>query len=420
MEITNKQLSEFEEIAAIPKGFLMEIIKATKTAKISRIAVVGGAVRDVILHKLHKKQLNYLPDLDLVVEGSASDLAKIIQDQLGEERLGQFTIHTVYDTAEIKLDGFSIDIASARIEKYLAPGYNPKVIKSLLENDLYRRDFTVNAMAIELSNLKLIDPFNGRDSLDSKQLRFIHSKSFKEDPTRIIRGARYAARLNFELSTESLNQVKQTLIAWPWEWKPGDKPELAPPALGTRLRMEMELLLNNEPWQEALKCLQQWGALLLLDKQLQEDKKHNRRLHWASKLGLDPLTVFIAGSSNPAELGARLQLPSHQQKLLIEKCKLEEFLHILNKDKVYLNWPPSTWCRELEGNEWSAQAVAIVICSGSPIWRKLLRWFIRWRLAKSPISPKKLIENGWEPGPKLGVELERLRHEYIDRLDANN
>ena len=86
-----------------------------------------------------------------------------------------------------------------------------------------------------------------------------------DDPTRVLRAARYGARLGFSLAPEALRQILQTLEAWPWAWRMGDAPEDAPPGLATRMRMELELLLAREPWREALQLLHVWGGLTLLD-----------------------------------------------------------------------------------------------------------------------------------------------------------
>ena len=80
----------------------------------------------------------------------------------------------------------------------------------------------------------------------------------------------------------------------------------------------------------------------------------------------------------------------------------------------YLDWPPSKWVEEIEQANWNTQAIEIAICNAYPMWRKLLKWLHKWRLVKSPISAKELIEKGWEPGPALGQELRKLRARALD------
>ena len=122
----------------------------------------------------------------------------------------------------MRIDGLSIDLARARAEIYPAPGLNPLVEPDSLEKDLARRDFTVNAMAVVLQpdgRRLLLDPHGGQEHLVKRQLAFLHEGSVKDDPTRVIRAARYGARLGFSLAPEALSQVRRTLTAWPWAWR---------------------------------------------------------------------------------------------------------------------------------------------------------------------------------------------------------
>ncbi|WP_320668263.1 CCA tRNA nucleotidyltransferase [Prochlorococcus sp. MIT 1307] len=416
MEPTESSKSHLEWPSLLKNLPLDEILKAANTAGINSVAIVGGAVRDELLNQIKEQPLQTPKDLDLVVEGSATQLAEALKDELEPRRLSGLRIYPDYDTAEIKIDGYPFDFATARIEKYKSPGQNPQVTPGSIEKDLQRRDFTVNAMALELSNMRLIDPYGGQASLANRELRFLHSKSVEEDPTRIIRAARYSARLLFDLAPEAHKQIKSTLLHWPWKWKQGDSPNLAPPALATRLRLEMELLFHEELWAEALENLQSWGGLVLLESGLQADKGWGNRLKKASELGVDLLTAFLAGSRNPGVVAARLQLPQHQQQILIQSLEIQKFLCDLLERKEYLSWTPSIWSHEIESNNWHCDAIALSICNGGPIWRPFYKWLNCWRFIKSPISAKELIQKGWEAGPLLGKELKKLRSEELDKL----
>ena len=260
------------------------------------MALVGGAVRDLLLHRLHNDPWRGLPDLDLVVEGRASELVKELVGQLGEAVVQRCQEHGAYGTVELELnlDGQQVllDVATARCETYPVPAENPQVSFGSLADDLARRDFSINAMALDLASGTLLDPHGGQADLELRQLRFLHHGSVRDDPTRLVRGARYAARLGLELEALSAEQAAATLAQWPWPWRQGDAPAEAPSALGTRLRMELELLLEREPWLAALGALQRWGALALLDPALQADTQWPRRLRWAARLGL-PLLVVV-------------------------------------------------------------------------------------------------------------------------------
>ncbi len=400
----------------LPIEVIMLIKDVASEIGIDRLAIVGGAVRDGLLRQTQNYKSKKQNDIDLVLQGSAIKLAETLQRRLGLDRLPQLRLHNEYNTAEISLDGYLIDLASARVETYFALGENPHVQPAKLEEDLARRDFTVNSIALDLTSSCVLDPFNGRNALTNRQLEFIHSNSVAEDPTRIIRGARYASRLNFELSKTSLQQVRDTLKNWPWSWKHGEPSEKAPSALSTRLRQELELLIKKEQWEVGLTLLQRWGALLLLDQGLQSDKTWNRRLKWATRLGVDPLTAFIAGATDSLALAKRLRLPLHQQKLLSESLDLKKFISLRNRLDKDEKWLPSKWVHELEiAASFHPESVALTISLGIPKWKELLRWWGRWRMIESPISAKELIKNGWQEGPELGTELNRLRLEKIDK-----
>lgn len=154
------------------------------------VYLVGGAVRDLLLGRGRA-------DIDLVVEGDAAALAT----RLG----GEVVEHERFATAKADLDGHEVDIATARAESYPHPGALPEVQPTAgIADDLARRDFTINAMAIPLRrDPELIDPHRGREDLEAGLLRVLHGGSFEDDPTRALRAARYAARFDFELEPET-------------------------------------------------------------------------------------------------------------------------------------------------------------------------------------------------------------------------
>jgi tRNA nucleotidyltransferase (CCA-adding enzyme) len=155
------------------------------------VYLVGGAVRDLLLGRGRA-------DIDLAVVGDPSDLA----GALGAATLSE---HERFATAKVELDGHRVDVAATRTETYPHPGSLPVVSPAAgIEADLGRRDFSVNAMAIPLSApAELIDPHGGRDDLERGLLRALHPDSFRDDPTRAIRAARYAARFGFGLEPET-------------------------------------------------------------------------------------------------------------------------------------------------------------------------------------------------------------------------
>lgn len=395
-----------------------------RAAAPSRLALVGGAVRDLLLHREHRDPWRGLMDLDLVVEAEAGTSPSPAEQLLNAlmrspgVTVRSATPHGRFGTVEVDLrvDGreLLLDLASARRERYPSPAANPEVRFGCLEEDLARRDFSINAMALLLDPAggepRLLDPHGGGPDLQSRQLRFLHGGSLRDDPTRLVRAARYAARLGFRLEEGSCAQVASTIAAWPWPWRPGDPPEQAPPALGTRLRMELELLLEREPWPEALAHLQSWGGFALLDSSLQADRHWFRRLRWADRLALPRLPALLAGASDPDGLAHRLQLPHGQRQLLRHWLVLLERLEQLDDRPV----GAAGWTHWLEQPGLSADAVALALASASGPRRPLLRWWLRWRHLRAPLSAAELMDReGLQPGPLLGERLRQLRAERL-------
>lgn len=175
----------------LPKrGELLERVRALPAARplmgrlgdANGVHLVGGAVRDLLLGDAPF-------DLDLVVEGDAAALAA----SLG----GVLTAHDRFGTSTVRLDHYTYDIARARRETYARPGALPDVEPAALADDLERRDFTVNAMAISLTDGDLNAVPDALQDLEAHRLRVLHDRSFVDDPTRLLRLARYAGRLGF-------------------------------------------------------------------------------------------------------------------------------------------------------------------------------------------------------------------------------
>ena len=156
---------------------------------------VGGFVRDLLLEKPNL-------DIDIVLTEDALPFALAICDELKAES----RVFDRFHTARIIFEGIKIDFSTARIEHYAQPGALPKVELGGLSNDLYRRDFTVNAIALDLSPggfLEILDFFSGYRDLAAKKIRILNSFSFLEDPTRLFRAVRFAGRFHFELADDT-------------------------------------------------------------------------------------------------------------------------------------------------------------------------------------------------------------------------
>ena len=390
----------------MPIAVLDDLKAAALDAGMPRLALVGGVVRDWLLHRRHGRPWAGVPDLDWVVEGEAARLASALQCRFGSQRVTAVQEHGAFATVALRLDGIPLDLAMARQETYPAPAADPVVRAGTLQADLARRDFTINAMALDLVSGELIDLHHGEKDLESGQLRLLHGTSVQDDPTRAIRAARYAARLGFQLAEESREQIRSTVAKWPWAWSQGDAALSAPPALATRLRMELERLLEREPWPQALDLLEQWEALPLLDVQLQQDPRRTERLRWARRLGLPLMPALLLGAVDPVAVAQRLQIPGKQQQWLLQ-CG--EIRHWLVETPPSLQASPSSWSKALEQQGWLPEAVALAVTLRPLQWKPLLRWWGRWRGIQAPQTARDLIAAGWQPGPAIGEELRRQR-----------
>jgi tRNA nucleotidyltransferase (CCA-adding enzyme) len=198
--------------------------------------LVGGAVRDLLLGRPH-------PDVDVVIEGDVGPVAMTLG--------GEVTEHERFQTAKGRLGELTIDLARARAETYAHPGALPTVTPATLEDDLARRDFTINAMAVPLSGEpKLLDPHGGATDLGDGLLRVLHERSFRDDPTRALRAARYAARFGFELEPETAKLLRA-----------GDLSTVS----DDRVNAELHRLAEEPDPATGLELLLEWGVLEMPD-----------------------------------------------------------------------------------------------------------------------------------------------------------
>jgi len=167
-----------------------------------RVCAVGGFVRDIILKKP-------VDDFDFVVEGNPEPLAMKLFRRLKGRNLKRYER---FGTVGFEFSGGTVDFARAREEFYPVPGKHP-VISFIdnIERDLKRRDFTINAMAMEIdpkSDNKIIDLFGGLEDIKKRRIRVLHEKSISDDPTRILRAVRLKLTLNFEIAEETLKSLE--------------------------------------------------------------------------------------------------------------------------------------------------------------------------------------------------------------------
>jgi len=210
------------------------------------VYMVGGFVRDFLLGL---KNL----DMDLVVEGDGIDFARALSDRLG----GKVLPHDKFQTAVVTLpDGFRVDVATARVEFYEYPAALPTVEVSSIRHDLYRRDFTINAMAVRLnagSFGDLVDFYGGKKDLDEGLIRALHNFSFIEDPTRIFRAIRYESRYNFRIEEGTAHLIRSAVEL-----------ELIDKLSGKRIANELVDILSEEGPIKAVGRMEELGVISLV------------------------------------------------------------------------------------------------------------------------------------------------------------
>jgi tRNA nucleotidyltransferase (CCA-adding enzyme) len=211
--------------------------------------IVGGAVRDLLLGSTPE-------DLDLVIEGDAVAAAR----RLGEALGGSVTVHERFGTATVEAGGHVYDLATERAETYARPGALPDVRPGTLEEDLLRRDFTVNAIAVGLDGRAVAAP-HAYEDLEARVLRVLHERSFLDDPTRLLRLVRYATRLGFAVEARTAALADAALA--------GGALATASP---TRIGSELRLLLREPSALDALAWVAGWPLLegMTLDRALAE------------------------------------------------------------------------------------------------------------------------------------------------------
>jgi len=283
-----------------------------------QLYLVGGAVRDLLL--AGQTGSTAIHEFDLVVdgvgfstaEGAGVELARTLQQKHPQAQLqvyGKFQTAALKWSQQSQLGAFNVDIATARTEFYPYPAANPEVEASSIRQDLYRRDFTVNALAVRLTKPQatsergstggqhlqageLLDFFGGLQDLKQKQIRVLHPNSFIEDPTRIFRAVRFAVRLGFQLEPQTEQWIRHAVVQAEAGYPLGHgeahqqdqtQAKSKAPALQTRLKNELKYILQAPYWELALKWLANLGALKYIHPTLEPDSLLWRQLRLAER-----------------------------------------------------------------------------------------------------------------------------------------
>lgn len=375
---------------------LLRIASQLASARDWGLYLVGGVVRDLLLGRPNL-------DIDLVVEGDAVYLARELAGSGGE-----LTSHPAFSTAKVKWGNFAMDLAMARAETYARPGALPQVSPGNIVEDLFRRDFTINAMAIRLAPEpfgEAIDPYCGKADLEQGLVRILHPRSFIDDPTRMFRAVRYEQRLGFHLETETERLLRRD-IAWLSQIS------------GDRLRHELELILKEKTPERALARAGELGLLGALHPTLRADVWLSQKFQETRQEAggfPDPdlylaLMVYSFTNEELEDFISRLNIPGQAARILRDALKTKERLPALSEPEL----PPSALYRQLEGL--LPQAIQVcALASDNPLLRQRLILYIeKLRHIKPALNGEALIRLGVSPGPRLGELLRALQDARLD------
>ena len=409
-----------------------------------QLYLVGGAVRDLLLAKSDEKLL--LTDLDFVVDGchahpdkpsdlpAAVELGKALQQDYPAARLdvhGQFQTAALLWHHDPMFKSLWIDIATARTEFYPYPAANPEVEASSIRQDLYRRDFTINALALRLTSPRsgeLLDFFGGISDLQNRKIRVLHANSFIEDPTRIYRGVRFAVRLGFELESQTKAYIHYAIgsgiYQQKWQQDGTTQSLQRVPALETRLKSELKYILQASYWQPALQLLGElkalqcihptlqldavlWHEIRLLDRCLKRfDTTDYQLTPWLLRLEvilahLDPAYRQAAAESLqlPAESINRLKQLQHCQNHIhqsMHHCQRpSQFFNLLNAYDLPL-------------------LILITIQSHRPVRQKVWQYLTQWSRVKPLLNGNDLKALGYKPSRQFKQMLEEVQAATLD------
>lgn len=376
--------------------------------------LVGGAVRDWLLASAS------IDDLDFSVDGDSVAFARALCAAHG----GELAVHEKFRTARWIRHGASVDIAMSRAEEYSRPAALPNVRPAPIEVDLRRRDFSVNAMALRLTDEQIVDPFDGRGDLERRLLRGLHEHSFIDDPTRMLRGARYAARLGFAFDDATAAAMRRGV------------PHLRALS-GERIKYDLELIFQDRDPAAALTTLRELGAFAALGAPTPDPDKILRRFtRVAEALGPDAADLFDVDSLGLSEArlltlaGWGALTYAMGQLAAVRWLETVPFEHDVREALVSLGALSTLSAASFEAPH--SRCSALLREFGGPalfvgwlfdgVERKrtaMRREWNEWRRVRPFIGGDDLRARGVPPGPRYKVLLDALRDLHLDGVNVS-
>ena len=367
--------------------------------------VVGGFVRDLFLYRRNE-------DVDIVIEGDGIEFASKFAETVG----ARIHTHRKFGTAVIIFsDGYKIDVASARMEYYKFPAALPIVEMSSIKLDLFRRDFTVNTLAIQLNQDRfgtLIDFFSAQKDIKEKAIRVLHNLSFVEDPTRVFRAIRFEQRFGFTIGKLTSSLIENAV-----------KMDFFKRLSGRRVFAEFKLILEEDNPTDSIKRIDEYGLLQVIHPELHLSQERFELLNsvrevvtWHDLLFLDESYMkwsvyFMAliGNLSPAtikEICKRLELPNRLSAFFNKE--MPNAIKCLYWLEYHLPVDNATIYRKLSGLKTELILFMMAATRYKKVKQSISNYFTRLRPVRTLLRGKDLLAMGLTPGPVYRRILEAL------------
>ncbi len=378
---------------------LLRIVRDEATQRGLPLYIVGGSVRDLVLGR----RLN---DFDLTVEGDAIKLAYSLASKHG----GAVTAHAKFGTAKwflpenLKTDHNTLDLISARSETYKHPAALPTVKLGSIADDLRRRDFTINALAIRLDDPhfgELRDDLDGTEDLQKGIVRVLHPRSFIDDPTRMYRAVRYEGRYGFKIAEDTLALIPEARV-------------FVEKLSAQRIRHELDLILDESNAVSILKRLDELDLLSVIHPALtnfnqsnlatlksDDPALQNRNSRWL-------LWLMYLTDQEIEFINERLHFTADLLKILRSASLLNANL------TAVVGLKPSQVVELLESYSHKALEVVSSAVQNEEIRNILIKYLSEWWYLKPKTTGHDLKKRGIPPGPKYTEILRRLRAAWLD------
>ncbi|MBW4554012.1 MAG: CBS domain-containing protein [Aphanocapsa sp. GSE-SYN-MK-11-07L] len=420
-----------------PHQQLLQTAAQLATEQGWQLYLVGGTVRDLLLAGAAAQ----IREFDLVVdgaqnlpaEGPGAVLARSLQQHYPEAQLqiyGQFQTAALHWGTADPLPGFAVDIATARTEFYPYPAAHPEVTASSIRQDLYRRDFTINALAVRLTPPRageLLDFFGGRMDLELQQIRVLHPNSFIEDPTRIFRAVRFAIRLGFRLDAQTETYIRHAIASGIYQRTQTEVNRT--PSLQSRLKNELKAifqlpLAGQFPGEAALKLLADLGAFACIHPNFAPAPSLWATLaiawQWYEQFGTTAIKaweflteVLLAALT----AGDRATTAAHLHLAQTSQTRLQHLA--VAQAAIATDLPAAVQPSQISLilDKYDLPMLLLIATQTLPELRSLIWQYLDdWSQVKPPLDGNDLLRLGYKPGRQFRNMLEHLRLATVDGL----